>query len=202
MRLQASIVEEVDPADRADDPACPGLGLAAEQGGRALAGQLLGQPTAEDGVFLVEPLPAANIGAPTTALNAGSNAITAFAIDSTKPSPATVDPGKPIVFHANATPASDLTGNPFTQVCYFYKVATNNQFNSGAAANDLVKIGCTSLVGTVGVGASRRFWFPITWTPPAAFVNSTFPVYAVGYTSTLDAIISAPVTVIVNPTPP
>jgi len=151
---------------------------------------------------LIEALPAANIGAPTAALNAGSNAITAFAIDSTKPSPATVDPGKSIVFNANATPASDLTGNPFTQVCYFYKVTTNNQFNSGAAAGDLVKIGCTSLVGTVGVGASRRFWFPVTWTPPAPFVNSTFSVYAVGITSSLDAIISAPVTVIVNPTPP
>ena len=159
------------------------------------AGNLSGAP-------LVTALPPANVGAPTTALNVGSNAISAFAIDSTKPSPATVDPGKPIVFHANATPVSDATGNPFTQVCYFYKVTTNNQFNSGAAAGDLVKIGCTSLVATVGVGPTRRFWFPVTWTPPAAFVNSgAFEVYAVGITSTLDAIISAPVTVTVNPVP-
>jgi len=153
------------------------------------------------GAPLVTALPAANIGAPTTALNAGANAITAFAIDSTKPSPATADPGKPFVFHMNATPASDVTGNPFQQVCLFYKVTTNNQFGSGAAAGDLVKIGCTSLVATVGVGPTRRFWFPITWTPPAAFVNSTFQVYAIGHTSTLDGIISAPVTVTVNPVP-
>jgi hypothetical protein len=158
------------------------------------AGNLSGAP-------LVEPLPPANIGAPTAALNAGVNAITAFAIDSTKPSPATADPGKPFVFHTNATPASDVTGNPFQQVCLFYQVTTNNQFGSGAAAGDLVKIGCTSLVATVGVGPTRRFWFPITWTPPAAFVNSTFQVFAVGHTSTLDGIISAPVTVTVNPVP-
>jgi hypothetical protein len=148
-------------------------------------------------------LPAANIGTPGAALNTGSNAITAFAIDSTKPSPATADPGKPITLYVNATPASDLTGSPLPQVCFFYQVTVNNQFGSGAAAGDLVKIGCTPGAGTVGVGPTRRFFYPFTWTPSSAFINSgPISVFAVGNTSGLDAIISSAVTVTVNPTPP
>jgi len=148
-------------------------------------------------------LPAINIGTPGPALNTGTNAITAFSIDSTKPTPATADPGKPITFFVNATPASDLTGNPLQQVCFFYQVTVNNQFGSGAAAGDLVKIGCTQGLGTAGVGPQRRFPYSFTWTPPSAFINSgPFSVVAVGNTSGLDAIISSAVTVTVNPTPP
>jgi hypothetical protein len=148
-------------------------------------------------------LPAANIGTPGAALNTGANAITAFAIDSTKPSPATADPGKPITLYVNATPVSDLSGNPLQQVCFFYQVTVNNQFGSGAAAGDLVKIGCTPGTGTVGVAATRRFFYSFTWTPSSAFINSgPISVYAVGNTSGLDAIISSAVTVTVNPTPP
>jgi hypothetical protein len=149
-------------------------------------------------------LPPLNITSATiTAFNTGSNAITAFAIDSTKPTaPPTVDPGKPITFYVNATPASDLTGNPLQQVCFYYQVATDNQFGSGAAAGDLVKIGCTPGAGTVGVGATRRFFYSFTWTPPAAFTDAgAVPVYAVGNTSALDAIISNSVAVSVV-TPP
>src|SRR5208337_2918643 len=58
VRLSAAVVEKVDPANRADDPTGPGLRLAAEQGGRALAGQLFSQTTAEDGILFVELLPA------------------------------------------------------------------------------------------------------------------------------------------------
>jgi hypothetical protein len=148
-------------------------------------------------------LPAANIGTPGAALNTGANSITAFSIDSTTPSPATADPGKPITLFVNATPTSDLTGNPLSQVCFFYQVTVNNQFGSGAAAGDLVKIGCTPGSGTVGVGATRRFFYSFTWTPSSAFINSgPISVFAVGNTSGLDAIISSPVTVTVNPTPP
>src|SRR5215210_1771269 len=47
VRPAAGVVQEVDPADRADDPARPSIRLAAEQRGGALPGQLLSQPTAE-----------------------------------------------------------------------------------------------------------------------------------------------------------
>ena len=162
-----------------------------------VAGNLSGTP-------LAQTLPGANIfGGTIPALNAGSNAITAFAIDSTKPSPATDISGKPFTFYVNATPASDLTGNPLSQVCFFWQPTSTNQFGSGAAAGDLVKIGCTPGAGTVGVGATRRFFYTFTWTPPASFAPTplSFQVFAVGNTSALDAIISAPVTVTVN-TPP
>src|SRR5215210_3826665 len=43
VRLAAPVVEEVDPADRADDPAGPGLGLAAGQRRRSFAGQHPGE---------------------------------------------------------------------------------------------------------------------------------------------------------------
>jgi len=151
---------------------------------------------------LPQTLPAANIGAPGAAFNTGSNAITAFSIDSTKPAPPVADPGKPFTFYVNATPVNDQAGNPLAQVCFFYQVASNNQFGSGAAAGDLVKIGCTPGQGTVGVGVTRRFFYSFTWTPPAAFTNSTFPVVAVGNSAALDAVITAPVTITVNPTPP
>ena len=148
-------------------------------------------------------LPAINIGTPGPALNSGANAITAFSIDSTTPSPATANPGKPITLYVNATPVNDLAGNPLSQVCFFYQVTVNNQFGSGAAAGDLVKIACTPGSGTVGVGATRRFFYSFTWTPSSAFINSgPISVFAVGNTSGLDAIISSPVTVTVNPTPP
>jgi hypothetical protein len=144
-----------------------------------------------------------NIGTPGPAFNTGTNAITAFSIDSTKPSPATDIPGKPFTLFVNATPASDLTGNPLQQVCFFYQVTVNNQFGSGAAAGDLVKIGCTQGLGTAGVGPTRRFPYSFVWTPSAAFINSgPISVFAVGNTAGLDAIISAPVTVTVLPTPP
>ena len=105
--------------------------------------------------------------------------------------------------YVNATPASDLTGNPLSQVCFYWLATTTNQFGSGAAAGDLVKIGCTGGVGTVGVGPTRRFFYSFTNTFPAAFGPTpvSFSVYAVGNTSALDAIISAPVTVTIN-TPP
>ena len=162
-----------------------------------VAGNLSGTP-------LAQTLPGANIfGGTIPALNTGSNAITAFAIDSTKPSPATDISGKPFTFYVNATPASDQTGNPLSQVCFFWQPTSTNQFGSGAAAGDLVKIGCTPGAGTVGVGATRRFFYTFTWTPPASFAPTplSFQVFAVGNTSSLDAIISAPVTVTVN-TPP
>jgi len=156
------------------------------------------------GAALVTPLPSANIAAvPAAAFSAGTNAITAFSIDSTKPSPATDISGKPFTFYVNATPASDLTGNPLAQVCFYWRATSANQFGSGAAANDLVKLGCTGGAGTVGVGATRRFFYTFTMTFPAAFGPTpvNFQVYAVGNTSSLDAIISAPVTVTIN-TPP
>src|SRR4029079_2071437 len=100
------------------------------------------------------------------------------------------DPGKPFTFYVNATPVNDQAGNPLAQVCFFYQVASNNQFGSGAAAGDLVKIGCTPRPGQVGVGVTRRFFYSFTWTPPAAFTNSTFPVVAVGNSAALDAVIT------------
>jgi hypothetical protein len=156
------------------------------------------------GTPMSTPLPDANIAAlPTNLFNAGPNAITAFAIDSTKPAGPTDVAGKPFTFYVNATPASDLTGNPLSQVCFYWLATTTNQFGSGAAAGDLVKIGCTGGVGTVGVGPTRRFFYSFTNTFPAAFGPTpvSFSVYAVGNTSALDAIISAPVTVTIN-TPP
>ena len=156
-----------------------------------VAGNLSGAP-------LIQALPAANIGtAPAAAFNAGANAITAFSIDSTAAAaPATagqVVAGKPITIYVNATPQSDLTGNPLSQVCFFYQTTSNNQFGSGAASGDLVKLGCTGGQGTVGVGVSRRFFYSFTMTFPAAFGPTpiVIPVFAVGNTSTLDAIISA-----------
>jgi len=155
-------------------------------------------------------LPAANIGSPpAAAFSAGSNAINAFSIDSTASAGSTTLNAKintPITFYVNVTPNSDLTGNPFSQVCFYYQVTSNNQFGSGAAANDYVKIGCTGGSGTVGVGATRRFFYTFTTTFPAAFNNpvpgtTTFPVVAVANTSGLDAIISAPVTITIT-TPP
>ena len=58
VRLVTAVVEKVDPANRADDPTGPGLRLAAEQGGWALAGQLFSQTATEDGILFVELLPA------------------------------------------------------------------------------------------------------------------------------------------------
>ena len=156
------------------------------------------------GTPMSTPLPDANIAAlPTTLFNAGTNAITAFAIDSTKPAGATDDAGKPFTFYVNATPLSDATGNPLSQVCFYWLATSANQFGSGAAANDLVKLGCTGGIGTTGVGTTRRFAYVFTQTFPAAFGPTpvSFQVFAVGNTSTLDAIISAPVTVTIN-TPP
>ena len=151
---------------------------------------------------LAAPLPANNIGTPVI-LNTGSNAITGFAIDSTKPAPATADPGKPITYYVNVVPQSDQTGNPFAQVCFYFQPVTNNQFGSGAKAGDLVKINCVGPSGTIGVGASRRFFFQFAWTPPAAFINSgAFNVYAVGATGAGDAMISGAAVTTVNPTPP
>ena len=169
-----------------------------------VAGNLSGAP-------LSTALPAANVGAaPTTAFNAGSNAITAFSIDSTSSSGSAnlnVKANSAITLYVNATPASDLTGNPLSQVCFFYQVTSNNQFGSGAAAGDWVKLGCTGGAGTVGVGATRRFFYSFTTTFPAAFNNptaggsTTIPVVAIGNTSTLDGIMSAPVSIVIN-TPP
>jgi hypothetical protein len=151
---------------------------------------------------LAQTLPALNIGTPAP-INSTTNIITAFAIDSTKPSPATDISGKPFTFYVNATPASDAAGNPLQQVCFFWQPTSNNQFGSGAAAGDLVKIGCTPGQGTVGTGTARRFFYSFTWTPPASFAPTplSFQVFAVGNTAALDAVISAPVTVTVN-TPP
>jgi hypothetical protein len=156
------------------------------------------------GIAMQTALPPANIAAlPTGNFNAGANAITAFAIDSTKPTPATDIAGKPFTFYVNATPLSDVTGNPLSQVCLYWLATSTNQFGSGAAAGDLVKIGCNGGIGTTGVGTTRRFAYVFTQTFPAAFGPTpvSFQVYAVGNTSTLDAIISAPVTVTIN-TPP
>jgi hypothetical protein len=160
------------------------------------------------GAALSTALPAANIGAvPAAAFSSGTNAITAFSIDSTAAtSPATagqVVTGRSITFYVNATPASDLTGNPLSQVCFFWQPATTNQFGSGAQAGDLVKLGCTGGSGTVGVGATRRFFYTFNMTFPAAFGPApvTIPVYAVGNTSTLDAIISAAVNITIIPAP-
>ena len=169
-----------------------------------VAGNLSGAP-------LSTALPPANIGsAPTAAFNAGTNAITGFSIDSTSSSGSAnlnVKANSAITLYVNATPASDLTGNPLSQVCFYYQVTSNNQFGSGAAAGDWVKIGCTGGAGTVGVGATRRFFYTFTTTFPAAFNNPTaggstlLPVVAIGNTSTLDGIMSATATISIN-TPP
>ena len=58
VRLVTAVVKKVDPANRADDPTGPGLRLAAEQGGRAFAGQLFSQTATQDGILFVELLPA------------------------------------------------------------------------------------------------------------------------------------------------
>jgi hypothetical protein len=154
---------------------------------------------------LQQSLPAVNIGA-AASINTATNIITSIAIDSTKPSPATDISGKPFTFYVNGVPASDAAGNPIQQVCFFWKPTSTNQFGSGAAANDLVKIGCTPGEGTVGTGTTRRFFYKFTWTPPASFAPTplSFQVFAVANTSTLDAVVVAPttgVTVTVN-TPP
>ncbi len=169
-----------------------------------VAGNLSGAP-------LSTALPAANVGAaPAAAFNAGSNAITAFSIDSTSSTGSAnlnVKANSAITLYVNATPASDLTGNPLSQVCFFYQVTSNNQFGSGAAAGDWVKIGCTGGAGTVGVGATRRFFYSFTTTFPAAFNNptaggsTTLPVVAIGNTATLDGIMSATASIVIN-TPP
>src|SRR5262249_24954069 len=53
VRRLGSIAQEVDPADRAHDAAGPGIRAAAEERGRTLAGEFLGQLATEDGVFVV-----------------------------------------------------------------------------------------------------------------------------------------------------
>ena len=62
MRLATTIVQVVDPADRADDPAGPGLGLAAEQGGRTFAGQRPGQLATEGLVLPIQVFPTEAVG--------------------------------------------------------------------------------------------------------------------------------------------
>src|SRR5271157_1620434 len=58
VRFVTAVVKKVDPTNRANDPTRPGLRLAAEQGGRAFACQLLSQTATQNGILFVEPLPA------------------------------------------------------------------------------------------------------------------------------------------------
>lgn len=132
-----------------------------------------------------------------------TNGITTFKIDSVIPNPA--DPGKVRTFYIDAKAFAAASGNPFTQVCLFYIPQNATQAAvAGAAIGEYVKISCSTSASTVGDfnTTGRFFQWTITWTPPAAFTNSSVPVVAIGNTAGLDALLSDPVTVTVNPTPP
>jgi hypothetical protein len=132
-----------------------------------------------------------------------TNGISTFKIDSVIPNPA--DPGKVRTFYVDAKSAAASSGNPFTQVCLFYIPQNATQAAvAGAAIGEYVKIGCSTSAATVGDfnTTGRFFQWTITWTPPAAFTNSSVPVVAIGNTSGLDALLTDAVTVTVNPTPP
>ena len=147
-------------------------------------------------------LPAANIGTAVAISNTGSSGITNFAIDSAAPAVAFttgIDAGKSATLYVNAKAAGATSGNPLTTVCFYYAAPAGDA--SGAAAGELVKIGCSSAAATTGDFPNRTFLYSFTWTPPAAFYGTSVVVYAVGNTSGLDAVISDSKTVVVKPLP-
>jgi hypothetical protein len=149
--------------------------------------------------------PAGNLSAPgIISSTSTSNGITAAAVF-VAPNP--VDPNKPVVLSDTLTAISSTSASPFTQVCFYYQVpaghvpAVNSAAAGGAATGDLVKISCTSSLSASGV-APRLLSYKVTWTVPAAFANSSVSIFAVGITSNLDALVTGPVALAVNPTPP
>jgi hypothetical protein len=150
-------------------------------------------------------LPAANIGTPVAISNTSTtNGITKFAIDSVKPNP--VDATKSVTFFVSATAFSPTAGNPLSQVCFYFASPGGAEGGaadaSGAAAGELIKIGCTSAGATTGDGVTTRFFqYSFAWTPPARFYGSSATIRAVGNTSALDALITDAVVVNVNALP-
>jgi len=150
-------------------------------------------------------LPAANIGTPVAISNSSAtNGITKFAIDSVKPNP--VDATKSVTFYVGATAFAATGGNPLSQVCFYFSAPGGAEGGaadaSGAAAGELVKIGCTSSSATTGDGVTNRFFqYQFVWTPPARFYGSSATVFAVGNTAAFDALIAPSVVVNVNALP-
>jgi len=148
-------------------------------------------------------LPATNIATATdTVTNTGGNGISAFATTS---SLATVDSTHTVTtLTATATPINATSGSPFNQVCFFFASPTGAEGGaagpSGAAAGELVPIGCTSAISVSGSGASRLFNYSISWTPSrSALATNSIAVFAVGGTAGGSGLITAPVAVQVNP---
>jgi hypothetical protein len=148
---------------------------------------------------------AANIGTATAiSNNSTTNGITTFKIDSIVKNPA--DAATAVQIFVDETAFSSTSGNPFTQVCFYYASPSGAEGGaagpSGAAAGELIKIGCATNAATTGVTPPTRFFqYTFTWTPPSIFYGSSVTIYAVGNTASNDALISDPVVLNVNALP-
>ena len=117
----------------------------------------------------------ASLGTPVAISNTSTtNGITNFAIDSAVKNP--VAAGAATTFFVNAKAFSATSGNPLQTVCFYFAAPNGAEGDaadaSGAAAGELVKIGCTSTAPTNGVFPNRIFMYSFSWSPPARFNNS------------------------------
>jgi len=124
-----------------------------------------------------------------------TNGITNFTLDSAVKNP--VAAGAATTFFVNAKAAAVNSGNPFAgggSVCFYFAAPNGLEGGaadaSGAAAGELVKIGCTINAPTTGVFPNRNFVYSFPWSPPARFNGTTVTIRAVGITPAGDAIIT------------
>jgi hypothetical protein len=146
-------------------------------------------------------LPPANVGTPSTISNTGSTGITAFVFTADS---ATVAATHTIMMTSTSTPADAVNGGtPFQQVCFYFASPTGTEGGAagvgGGATGELIKIGCSSAVQVTQ--SPRTLVYQLPWTVPAGLASTAFNLFAIGNTSGLDAIISAPVGLTVGPVP-
>jgi len=137
-------------------------------------------------------LPAANMSTPGTISNTStSNGITAAAAFAV---PASDTVGQTVTLSDTLTAISSTSASPFSQVCFYYASPTGTPGGTGGpngiVAGELVKIGCTSGLSASGV-SPRLLSYSMTWSVPAILKGQTVPIYAVGVTSNLDALITS-----------
>jgi hypothetical protein len=153
------------------------------------------------GAGQVIALPPANITTGTAFSNSDpALGITAWSI-AANPNP--VDSLKTTTITASATAVSATSGSPFTQVCFFEQSTQGTEGGvagpGGSASGELFSLGCTGAETTTGVFPSRLLNYSISFTAPVITGGGTITIFAIGNNAGGDGLITAPLTLTVNP---